>query len=146
MKAKTNVIEPNRVRRQLLCASLGLPGLYLNQSWASVEPTVEQLIALSATLTDRPRSVFFNDIAARVLDVLRERGELARLSALIKAPASDDALSTEIISAWYTGTIQGKSGTLVVTYNNALMWDCAPYLHPSGNCGGPTNYWAHPST
>ena len=131
-------------RRQLLQAGLCLSSLYLPLVNATQTSDVARLIDLSAFLTGRARSDFLEDTAARLFEFLVSRGDMAALKDLMAKPIKDSSLASELVEAWYTGQIRGNQGAIVVTYNNALVWQSASFLHPMGNCAGPTNYWSKP--
>ena len=75
---------------------------------------------------------------------------LATLVAATPAPQLDaaiaahklDKIADELVSAWYSGMVDGK----VVLYTQALVWNAMTFSKPMGVCGGVTGYWAEPWT
>ena len=102
------------------------------------------MILLSAKLTQKSPNLFLPVDAQKMLETYAQRGFIHRLQALLANPESDLELGNEIVASWYSGIAQTLQGPQLITYNNALMWRAAPFLHTSANCGGPTNYWALP--
>ncbi|WP_162232254.1 sugar dehydrogenase complex small subunit [Methylogaea oryzae] len=104
----------------------------------------KDFVALSARLTGRPTADFDPETAARMLKAFQGRGLGRELARLYLHPASNDALAGQVVSAWYTGVCQTAAGPAVATFNDALLWKTAAFLHPPGTCGGPTDYWSRP--
>ena len=99
------------------------------------------MILLSAKLTQKSPNLFLPAIAQKMLEAYAQRGFTRRLQTLLANPESDLELGNEIVASWYSGIAETLQGPQVITYNNALMWSAAPFLHPPANCGGLTNYW-----
>jgi len=77
-------------------------------------------------------------------------GKLATLAARTPPGQLDAALRSAglertaeiVVTALYTGTVEGPKGTIVVSYDQALIWQACGWTKPNAFCGGPTNYWA----
>ena len=67
----------------------------------------------------------------------------AQLDAALKA-AGMERTAEIVIAALYTGTVDGPNGTIVVSYDQALVWQACGWTKPNAFCGGQTNYWADP--
>lgn len=131
-------------RRQIISAAIAASALSA-PAWCVVSGfSINEMILLSAKLTQKSPNLFFPVIAQKMLEAYAQRGLIHHLQALLANPESDLELGNEIVDSWYSGIAQTLQGPQVITYNNALMWRAAPFLHPSGNCGGSTNYWALP--
>lgn len=139
----SNFETMNTHRRALIVSGLATAALpAVAGETASV--TAQDLLRLSASLVQRPPEQLDADVAGRILQHYRARGLSARLARLQVEPDSDPALAAELVAAWYTGVCQTASGPQVVAFTEALVWTCAGFLHPSGFCGGATQYWAAP--
>ena len=132
-------------RRQLL---VGLAGVAVSvPNWCSASHfSVIDMVALSAKLTGKSPEQFLEATAQKLLDAYAQRGLVDRLKALLVNPAVDPELGREIVATWYSGVMMTRHGPEVMTYDKALLWDVATFLHPLGNCGGPINYWSLPPT
>ena len=148
-------------RRELLqglaaLASSGwLPPAFA-QSAASTTLSPAQFSAASVACT----GYTFGDpgVATAMLRALNDavgRANLIRLAklAINTPPAQFDAAlkaaglerSAEIVvAALYTGTVDGPKGTVVISYDQALVWQACGWTKPNAFCGGQTNYWADP--
>ena len=91
----------------------------------------------------------------RALNASVGSANLAKLAALASntPPAQLDAALKSIglertaeivVAALYTGTVDGPNGPIVVSYDQALVWQACGWTKPNAFCGGPTNYWANP--
>ena len=131
-------------RRQIISAAIAAPALSV-PTWCSASGfSVTEMILLSAKLTQKSPNLFLPAIAQKMLEAYAQRGFTHRMQTLLANPESDLELGNEIVASWYSGIAQTLEGSELITYNNALMWRAAPFLHTSANCGGPTNYWALP--
>jgi len=111
--------------------------------------SLDDFVALSASLTGTPVSRLDPQAAATLYAAFKGRGllpELAHLAGQADPGATGSALGDEVVAAWYSGICQTADGPDVAAYNSALIWDSASFLHPSGTCGGPTGYWGDPPT
>lgn len=84
-----------------------------------------------------------NDIAGEMLNAFTAVGKEDGLSALADG-TKNDALSAEIVEAWYTGVSPDPDDLEVLTYTDALLWRAMDYTKPMGYCGGAMGYWAEP--
>ena len=66
----------------------------------------------------------------------------AEVDAALKAAGIETAAEV-VVTALYTGTVAGPTGTIVVSYDQALVWQACGWTKPNGFCGGQTNYWAN---
>ena len=67
----------------------------------------------------------------------------AQLDAALKAAGLER--SAEIaVAALYTGSVDSPKGTIVISYDQALVWQACGWTKPNAFCGGQTNYWADP--
>ena len=70
----------------------------------------------------------------------------SQLDGALEAAGLTRAAET-VVASLYSGMVNGPSGPLVVSYNNALIWQACAWTKPNAVCGGSTNYWATaPST
>ena len=161
MKAGANAGTPRRPmnRRELLqglvaLASSGWLPAAIGQSAASPSLSPTQFSAMSIACTgygfDDPR------VANAMLRALNDsvgRGNLIRIARLaINTPPGqlDAALKAAgmertaeiVVAALYTGTVDGPKGTIVISYDQALVWQACGWTKPNAFCGGQTNYWA----
>jgi len=150
-------------RRELLqgLAALATSGWLptaLAQSASSTPLSPTQFSAASIACTgyafDDPR------VATAMLRALNDsvgRANLIRLAKLaINTPPGqlDAALKTAgmertaeiVVAAFYTGTVDGPKGAIVISYDQALVWQACVWTKPNAFCGGPTNYWADAPT
>jgi len=146
VKNKDSLIASYLTRRRFLLSAAAAAALPAQALAAEQGVSVKDMLRLSSVLLRKPESVLFSSIAQRILDVYKGLGMTAQLRALSQDPSANPELAAEIISAWYSGEIATKAGTVVVTYNNALLWQTADFLHPQGNCGGSMNYWTSAPT
>jgi hypothetical protein len=132
-------------RRQLL---VGLAGVAVSvPNWCSASHfNVIDMVELSAKLTRKSPQQFPEVAAQKLLDAYAQRGLVDRLKALLANPAVDTELAREIVATWYSGVMMTRHGPEVMTYDSALLWGVATFLHPLGYCGGPINYWSLPPT
>jgi hypothetical protein len=152
---------PRMSRRKLLqgLAALASSG-WLPHAWAqsatssTLSPAQFSATSLACTgyAFDDPR------VAAAMLRALNGsvgRANLSRLARLAMStpPAQLDAAlkaagmertAEIVIAALYTGTVDGSKGTIVVSYDRALVWQACGWTKPNAFCGGQTNYWADP--
>jgi fructose 5-dehydrogenase small subunit len=135
-----------------LAASGWLPHSTAQGGSAAIAPA--SFTAASRTYT----GYSFQDpgVAAAMLRALSAAvgpANLARLAALAaRTPPSqlDAALESAglertaetVVVALYTGTVETSKGTVVVSYNQALIWQACAWTKPNALCGGATNYWA----
>ena len=69
----------------------------------------------------------------------------AQLDAALKA-AGMERTAEIVVAALYTGTVDGPKGTIVISYDQALVWQACGWTKPNTFCGGQTNYWSDPPT
>jgi hypothetical protein len=51
----------------------------------------------------------------------------------------------KVARIWYTGRLElEKDKYLVLTYDDALVWQACDFTKPPTTCGGPFGYWQHP--
>lgn len=133
-------------RRALLIRCVALTGFALWPTLGVSTPRfgLKRFIALSAQLTGRHPQDLDQEMAVRLLRIFEQRGLTLRLAQLARSPSRHPVLAQELIAAWYTGVCQTASGSTVVAFNEALLWDVADFLHAPSTCGGPTNYWSLP--
>ena len=136
------MINANLNRRRLLAWGSGTAlALVLGRpAWANDPLTVDDFVALSARLLDRPARRLSARHATSYFDALiaTEANGLATLT----GGGADADLEQRIIAEWYSGLHQTGDGEAVVTYEDALLWDALDYTKPMGWCGGETGYWA----
>ena len=68
-----------------------------------------------------------------------------QLDAALKA-AGLERTAEIVVAALYTGAVDGPKGPIIVSYDQALVWQACGWTKPNAFCGGPTNYWANPPT
>jgi len=127
----------------LAAASASLPVRLLAQPRFSLDAFVE----LSARLTGVPAARLDLGAARVIYEAFNGRGLLAALAGLASQTEPETAgqrLGDEIVAAWYSGICETAHGPVVATHTAALLWGSAPFLHPSGVCGGVTGYWGEP--
>ena len=140
-----------------LATSGWLPATFA-QSASSPTLSPSQFSATSIACTgytfDDPR------VATAMLRALNDsvgRANLIRLAKLaINTPPGqlDAALKTAgmertaeiVVAAFYTGTVDGPKGAIVISYDQALVWQACGWTKPNAFCGGQTNYWADAPT
>ena len=161
--AGTGMPRPSMNRRELLqglaalATSGWLPATFA-QSASSPTLSPSQFSATSIACTgytfDDPR------VATAMLRALNDsvgRANLIRLAKLaINTPPGqlDAALKTAgmertaeiVVAAFYTGTVDGPKGAIVISYDQALVWQACGWTKPNAFCGGQTNYWADAPT
>lgn len=113
-------------------AALNFAGVPAFAGTADVSPQVGRFLSLSRKITGRRD---LNPLTAtRILGALKAEGAVEQLAAL--ADTARDAADlreramgadlldplTAILSAWYTGTVEGPDGPVVVAYRDALMY------------------------
>jgi len=120
----------------------------------TLSPTQFSATSLACTgyAFDDPR------VAAAMLRALNDavgRANLIRLAKLASntPPAELDAslkanglerTAEIVIASLYTGTVDSPKGTIVISYDQALVWQACGWTKPNAFCGGQTNYWADP--
>ncbi len=97
-------------------------------------------------------------VANRMLRVLNatvgadKLKQLATLATVI-APAQLDGelkiaglerAAAVVVAALYTGTVDTPKGPVVISYDQALVWQACAWTKPNAECGGMTNYWVDP--
>lgn len=75
------------------------------------------------------------------LATLAARTPPSELDAALKS-AGLERTAEEVLVALYTGTVETPKGTIVVSYDQALVWQACAWTKPNAFCGGATNYWA----
>jgi fructose 5-dehydrogenase small subunit len=75
------------------------------------------------------------------LATLATRTPPSDLDAALKSAGLEQTAETVVI-ALYTGTVETPKGAVVVSYNQALVWQACAWTKPNALCGGATNYWA----
>jgi len=68
-----------------------------------------------------------------------------QLDAALKA-AGLERTAEIVVAALYTGAVDGPKGPIIVSYDQALVWQACGWTKPNAFCGGATNYWANPPT
>jgi len=79
----------------------------------------------------------------RKLAILAARTPAGELDAALQSAGLERAAEI-VVTALYTGTVESPKGTIVVSYDQALVWQAIGWTKPNAFCGGPTNYWANP--
>jgi fructose 5-dehydrogenase small subunit len=79
------------------------------------------------------------------LAALATRTPPAELDSALKSSGLERTAETVVV-ALYTGTVETPKGTVVVSYNQALVWQACAWTKPNALCGGATNYWASAPT
>ncbi len=116
--------------------------------------TPARFAALSTTLT----GFAYKDpaLASSMLKALTDvvgadaLAKIATLAAVIAPDALGDELriagvdkqAQAVLVALYSGAVTTRTGTVVLTYEQALAWQAVPWTKPNADCGGLTNYWA----
>jgi Membrane bound FAD containing D-sorbitol dehydrogenase len=116
--------------------------------------TPARFAALSKVLT----GFVYEDpvLASSMLKALTEAvgaetlAKIATLAAVIAPDALGDELriagvdkqAQEVLVGLYSGVVTTRTGTVVLTYEQALAWQAVPWTKPNADCGGLTNYWA----
>jgi len=154
-----NLSQRRASRRALLqgIAAFAASG-WLPRSMAQSAPAIAPKTFAAASLAytgytfDDPR------VATAMLNALNATvgagnlGKLAALAARTPPGQLDAALQAAglqrtaevVVTALYTGTVEGPKGTIVVSYDQALVWQACGWTKPNAFCGGSTNYWANP--
>lgn len=129
-------------RRDVLLTGLSAAAAasWPHMSWAQATWSAPEFLTMSARLTGFPVAQLNPSVGAALLKTLQARGSLPALNTL--SPSS--ALSQEIVATWYSGIANTAAGPVVLTHEDALMWRCADFMHPPGQCGGAFGYWAEP--
>ena len=78
--------------------------------------------------------------------------QLATLAATVAPAQLGDALKAAgleraaavVVAALYTGTVDTPKGPIVISYDQALVWQACAWTKPNAECGGMTNYWVDP--
>jgi hypothetical protein len=131
-------------RRGLLSAVSAVSLLSLTQIPTrafAADLDVEGILALSQKILRKED--LFEDVAAKILKSFADIDRKDDLTALAEG-AEDQALSNEIVAAWYSGVSPDPDDLQVLTYTDALMWQAMDYTKPMAYCGGPMGYWADP--
>jgi hypothetical protein len=66
----------------------------------------------------------------------------SQLDAALAAAGLTQSAET-VVTALYTGVVDGPKGPVVVSYDQALVWQACGWTKPNASCGGMTNYWAN---
>jgi hypothetical protein len=127
-------------RRNVLCFAAALAASRGTPALAAL--LVADFMKLSATLTQNPLADLDPDFGGHILDAIVAQGWEVRLVALQASPQSDPDLARLIVAAWYSGLISGKSGDVLVGYENALVFQNVDFMHVLGDCGGAFGDWA----
>lgn len=129
-------------RRDLLLTGLSAAAAasWPQASWAQAAWSAPDFLNVSARLTGFPVAQLNPGVGAALLKTLQARGSLPALNTL----SPNSALSKEIVATWYSGIAHTAAGPVVLTHEDALMWRCADFMHPPGQCGGAFGYWAEP--
>ncbi len=101
-------------------------------------------MALSARLTGFPVSALSAGVGAMLLKSFQAQWALQAPEQLAENAALSPQMKADIISAWYSGVTNTAAGPVVVTHDEALVWQSADFLHPPGQCGGGFGYWSTP--
>jgi hypothetical protein len=126
-------------------------------TWAeAAEPTLglRDFAAMSLALCGFPASDA--DVTRAYLSALEKthgHEALARLAKVVKDNPGDrldaaitaaglDSTANAVVTAWYTGAVDGPSGKTVVTYPLALAWQACDFTKAPAMCAGPIGYWA----
>lgn len=126
-------------RRTILLSTLAASTTAWPQLGAAQPATpLNDFMALSARLTGFPLSALSAGVGASLLGSYQALGHFAA-----NATASP-TLHADIAAAWYSGVSQTAAGPVVVTHDEALVWQSADFLHPPGQCGGAFGYWSTP--
>jgi hypothetical protein len=65
----------------------------------------------------------------------------AQLGVALRAAGLERAAEIVVV-ALYTGVVDTPKGPIVVSYDQALIWQACGWTKPNAFCGGTTNYWA----
>ena len=65
-----------------------------------------------------------------------------QLDAALKSAGLENAAEVVVV-ALYSGTVDTPKGTVVISYDQALVWQACGWTKPNAFCGGQTNYWAN---
>lgn len=122
------------------CAALlGWPALGLAKTRALA---LDAFLDLSARLCERPRERLDRAMAQRIFEALELGRQSTALRALRRHSTSHPVLAARLRAAWFSGEVATAEGTVLVGFEDALVWDSAPFLHVPGQCGGATGHWA----
>jgi hypothetical protein len=64
-----------------------------------------------------------------------------QLDAALKSAGLENAAEVVVV-ALYSGTVDTPKGPVVISYDQAIVWQACGWTKPNGFCGGSTNYWA----
>ncbi|HEY3179463.1 MAG TPA: sugar dehydrogenase complex small subunit [Casimicrobiaceae bacterium] len=153
---------PRRMSRRELLQGLGalvssgwIPtAIAQNAPPATLSPTrfAATSIACTGYTFDDPRvatamlRALSNNVGAanlQKLATLAANTPPAQLDAALKS-AGMERTAEIVVTALYTGTIDGPKGVIVISYDQALVWQACGWTKPNAFCGGQTNYWADP--
>jgi len=151
--------RPSVARREVLqgLAALVAAG-WMPATFAQRAPSGAQLAGLSSALTGGT----YADpaIAAAMFGALTQAigagklGRLARLAASTPAAQLGDAIAAAnlgpaaetVVAALFSGVVDTPRGPVVISYDQALVWQSLGWTKPNAFCGGQTDYWASAPT
>jgi hypothetical protein len=149
----SDVDSPDRRRLLHGLAALVASG-WLPAGFAQGALSPARFTALSRTLT----GFAYADpaLAARMLQALTDAvgadalERIATLAAVIAPDQLGDELriakleqqAATVQVALYSGVVKTAKGVVVLTYDDALVWQAVPWTKPNAQCGGVTDYWA----
>lgn len=104
--------------------------------------TVDQFLAISARLTEKPISDLAPSMAGKLLDGLSVDDGAGLRVLRDDRQVRTGTLADDIVAGWYSGIAYGPAGLQVAGFTDALVWDALDFTKPFGSCGGATGYWA----
>lgn len=137
-----------------LAASSKLTGIGLDRSYAELGAVIWSLLTLEDDTGPR-------QLVKTVVSAPDWENRLAPLGLTATAKA--------VLTAWYNGTVDiapshlahptvtglfgdlaaqaqdGQAVTVMVTYDEAVVWRSCDFTKPSATCGGPFGYWQEPA-
>ncbi len=152
--AGTSGPGPSGLERRAVLAGLATATLAPSFAWGAGPPPLPALLQASSKLTGIALDRSYAQLAEAYWAALTSgtnSTDWARLIALVletpedKLPAALKAAGLEnqaqaLLSAWYSGMVN----SVVITYDDALVWRTATFTKPPASCGGLFGYWNAP--
>jgi len=160
----------NQSRRDFVVGSavvLLAPSIPVNVAFAN-SPRIELFLKISSILTGIELDKSYIQLGEMILDAIEKyetkqekQNRLSLFSQFEKTPLSLSqkdlqsllenvekgilAQAQKIARVWYTGRIETeKNKFVVISYDDALVWQACDFTKPPTTCGGPFGYWQHP--
>jgi hypothetical protein len=146
--------EMERVDRRAVLAGAAALAVLPTFAWGAGPPPVDAILQASSKLTgiDLDRSyIQLADAYWRALTRTAGDSRFATLVSLVVEvsektlpeairKAGLEGQAQALTMAWYSGMVDN----VVITYDDAVAWQAAPYTKPAASCGGLFGYWNAP--